>query len=114
MTQKEPAMPTPTHNKVLNASYRLNAEAYEHQALQSVKSGRKMHQFTPCPKAETLMQHIRKGVHFGTAHAQAAAAHCTCHASLTESQLMDYEYDETYRKAHHRHDHRTLYPRLHK
>jgi hypothetical protein len=107
-------MPTTTHDKVLNACHRLNAEAYEHQALQAAKSGHKMKQFTPCPKAEALLQHTRKGTHFGTCHAQAAATHCTCHADLTDNQLMDYEYDETYKLAHYAGNTRTLYPRLHK
>lgn len=99
-----------TRDKVLNACHRLNAEAYECQVL--AKKNRIVH-FAPCAKAEALMQHVRTGKHFGTCHAEAAYTICPCHNSLTEQQLIDYEYDETYKLANYNHDHKTLYPRLH-
>lgn len=102
---------TPVEYKVLNACHRLNAEAYEHQVLEVWK---KLKHFTPCAKAEALMNVIRKGEHFGTAHAKAAIAICPCHQSLTERELMDYEYDPTFKEANYRHDLQTLYPKLYK
>ncbi|MFA6204309.1 MAG: hypothetical protein WC710_14120 [Gallionella sp.] len=99
-----------TEEKVQNACHRLNAEAYEKQVL-AVK-GWKLKQFNPCAKAEQLMAAIRKGDHFGTCHMRAAQTHCECHPSLTEAQLMAYEYDETYKLANFAGDHKTLYPRL--
>lgn len=101
---------TSTREKVENACHRLNAEAYECQVL--AHNGRKLRQFTPCAKAEVLMDHLRKGTHFGSCHALAAVTICPCHGSLSDSQLMDYEYDETYKLANYNHDGRTLYPRL--
>lgn len=96
--------------KVQNACHRLNAEAYEHQVL--ANKGHALKQFTPCPKAEALMQVIRKGVHFGTAHIIAARTICPCHNSLSEYDLTKYECDPTYKEANFQHDYRTLYPRL--
>jgi hypothetical protein len=101
---------TTTADKVLNACHRLNAEAYEKQAL--AHKGKRLRQFTPCAKAEELMAVIRKGEHFGTCHMRAAYTICPCHSELTEHQLMDYEYDETYKLANYAHDYRTLYPKF--
>jgi len=100
-----------TYEKVQNACHRLNAEAYEVQMMAYTGKGQLKH-FTPCAKAEALMQHVRTGKHFGVCHAEAAITHCPCHNDLTERQLMDYEYDETYKLANYAHDTRTLYPRL--
>ena len=100
---------TPTIKKVTNACHRLNAEAY----VQQVKAhGKALRHFTPCAKAEALMAHIRTGKHFGTCHMEASVTICPCHNSLTESQLMEYEYDPTYREANCRHDYTVLYPGL--
>lgn len=98
-----------TNEKVLNACHRLNAEAYEVQAM--THRGKLRH-FTPCAKAEELMAHIRTGKHFGMCHMTAAITPCPCHPGLSESQLMDYEFDETYKLANYQHDTKTLYPRL--
>jgi hypothetical protein len=98
-----------TTDKVLNACHRLNAEAYEKQVL---ANGKRLRHFTPCAKAEELMAVIRKGEHFGTCHMRASVTTCPCHSGLTEHQLMEYEYDETYKLANYAHDYRTLYPRL--
>jgi hypothetical protein len=104
--------PTPeTIEKVLNACHRLNAEAYEKQVL---ARGKALKHFEPCAKAEVLMAVIRENKHFGTAHAVAASTICPCHNSLTDAQLMDYQYDETYKKANYAHDLKTLYPRLYR
>lgn len=102
------------HSKELaqNAAYRLNAEAYEQQVLAS--KGRPLKQFTPCPKAEELAQVWRADKHFGRAHAQAAITPCACHASLSDSELMAYEHDATFRLAHYAGDRKTLYPRLYR
>lgn len=97
--------------KVLNAAFRLNAEAYEHQVLSCAKKGR-LKQFTPCEKAEMLMRVVREGTHFGQAHVNAVATLCTCHPDLTDAKLMTYEYDRTFRDAHYRGDSKTLSPRL--
>ena len=102
---------TTTNEKVLNACHRLNAEAYEQQVL---AKGKVLRHFTPCAKAEILMEHIRKGVHFGSAHMLAAQTICPCHRSLSENDLLHYEYDETYKLANYQHDLKTLYPRLYK
>lgn len=96
--------------KVLNACHRLNAEAYEMQVI--ANRMRPLKQFTPCYKAEELMKVIRDGKHFGKAHMMAELTSCPCHNSMTPAQLMDYEYDETYKLANYNHDHKTLYPRL--
>ena len=98
--------------KVLNACHRLNAEAYEQQVI--ANKMRPLKQFTPCPKAEVLMSAIREEKHFGTVHMMAGLTHCLCHAGLTPSELMDYEYDETYKLANYNHDHKTLYPRIYR
>lgn len=103
---------TTTAEKVLNACHRLNAEAYECQVL--AHQGRKLRHFEPCAKAEALMSHIRTGEHFGTCHMKASVTPCNCHGSLTERQLMDYEYDETYKLANYVHDTKILYPRLYR
>lgn len=108
-------MHTPDDNsrrKAENACYRLNAEAYEHQALQTKRHTLK--QFSPCPKAEQLAQVWRKDLHFGTAHAMANAAQCACHNHLTERELANYEFDETFRLAHYAGDAKTLYPKLYR
>ena len=101
---------TSVTEKVLNACHRLNAEAYEHQVI--ANKMRPLKHFTPCPKAEELMKVIREGKHFGEAHMMAELTNCPCHNGLTPAQLMDYEYDETYKLANYNHDHKTLYPRL--
>lgn len=98
-----------TRDLVLNACHRLNAEAYEYQVL---KAKKRLKQFEPCPKAEMLMAVLREGKHFGQAHINASVTPCPCHSSLTERELMDYEYDDTYRRAHERGDRQTLYPKL--
>ena len=97
-------------DRVLNACWRLNAEAYEAQVI--ANKMRPLKQFTPCAKAEELMQVIRKGKHIGTANEIARKTHCACHAGMTFAQLIDYEYDETYKLASYNHDRKTLYPRL--
>ena len=101
---------TSVTEKVLNACHRLNAEAYEYQVI--VNKMRPLKHFTPCPRAEVLMSAIREGKHFGTMHTMAELTNCPCHARLTPSELMDYEYDETYKLANYNHDHKTLYPKL--
>jgi hypothetical protein len=102
---------TTVDEKVLNACHRLNAEAYEQQVL---TNGKQLKHFVPCAKAEMLMEVMRKGKHFGQAHANAGATLCACHSSLTEAGLMDYEYDPTLKLANYAHDYKTLYPRLYK
>lgn len=100
---------TTTTDRVLNACYHLNADAYQAQVL---ARGKKLKQFTPCLKAEALMLHIREGKHLGTCHAVALLTPCPCHQGMTDSQLLDYEFSDTHRQAHHNHDRRTLYPKL--
>ena len=103
---------TPVYDKVLNACFRLNAEAFEQQFI---ANGQKtLKQFTPCAKAEELMSVIRSGKHFGQAEVNAAVIICPCHQGLSLQELTTYEYDETYRQAHYNHDMKTLYPRLYK
>jgi len=102
---------TSVEEKVLNACHRLNAEAYEQQFLER---GKALKQFTPCAKAEMLMQVLRTGKHFGQAHANANATPCACHNHLTENALMGYEYDPTYKNANYAHDLKTLYPRIYR
>ena len=102
--------PVKSEDKILNACHRLNAEAYECKVIE--RKGRMLRQFTPCAKAEVLMAHLRTGKHFGTCHMEASITPCGCHGNLTEQQLMDYEYDETYKLANYNHDAKTLYPRL--
>ena len=98
-----------TYDKVMNACHRLNAESYEMQALCTKK---RKQQFVPCAKAEQLMKVLRNSEHFGTCHLEASITPCACHPTLTETQLMDYEYDDTYTKANHASNYRVLYPRL--
>lgn len=98
--------------KVQNACHRLNAEAYEVQVL--AKKGGRLKQFTPCAKALVLLRCLSHGDHFGTAHLKAVLMPCDCHHNLTETQLMDYEYDETFKIANFNHDTKTLYPRLYR
>lgn len=100
-----------SYDKVLNASHRLNAEAYEHQVIQRGKS---LKHFIPCAKAEMLMEVIRHDKHFGQAHINASVISCNCHPGLSESQLMAYEYDPSYKEANYAHDYKKLYPRLYK
>jgi hypothetical protein len=96
-------------DKVLNACYRLNAEAYEKQAL---ASGKKLKHFAPCEKALQLLLVLNEDKHFGQAHVDAAYRECACHPGLTEAQLTAYEYDPTFKIAHYKGDYKTLYPRL--
>jgi len=102
---------TGARERVLNAVWRLNAEAYEKQRL---TVGKPLKQFVPCAKAEQLMQVLRKGEHVGTAHIMANRAICACHVGLTDDQLMSYEFDCTYRIAANAQDYKTLYPNLYK
>jgi hypothetical protein len=96
-------------DKVLNACHRLNAEAYE---MQVIARGKPLTQFIPCAKAEELMSVIRKGMHFGTANIKAHQTICGCHNYLTFQDLLNYEMDDTYKKANYNHDLKTLYPKL--
>ena len=103
---------TTIEEKVQNACHRLNAEAYETQVI--ANKGKALKQFNPCAKSLELLKALSEGSHFGTAHAMAVATQCGCHNGLSEQQLMDYEYDPTYKLANYAHDHKTLYPRLYK
>jgi hypothetical protein len=47
-----------------------------------------------------------------TAHMRANLTVCQCHNSLTDAQLMAYEYDTTYKDANYAGDLHKLYPRL--
>jgi hypothetical protein len=100
---------TSVDTKVLNACHRLNAEAYECQIIAARK---RLKHFIPCAKAEVLMAVIREDEHFGTAHMRANLTVCQCHNSLTDAQLMAYEYDTTYKDANYAGDLHKLYPRL--
>ena len=101
---------TSVYNKVQNVCHRLNAEAYEQQFI--ANGNRPLKHFTPCAKAVELLKVLDQGKHFGTQEAIAARTVCGCHNGLSRDELISYEYDDTYRRAHENHDMKTLYRRL--
>lgn len=96
--------------KVINACWRLNAEAYEAQVI--ANHLRPLKRFIPCEKAVELMLVISEGKHFGTANMKAQSLKCACHVGMTPARLLEYEMDETYKLASYNGDKKTLYPRL--
>ena len=100
---------TTTTEKVLNACWRLNADAYQKQILARWKP---IKQFIPCSKAVALMLVISEGKHFGTCNKIASNTQCDCHPAMTFNDLVNYELDPSYRIAAENGDRKTLYPKF--
>lgn len=82
-----------------NAAHRLNGEAYNKFGL--VKVG-KSYQFHPCAKSLVYIEACNRGCDEPTmvVTQQAALEPCRCHTDLTVTQLLDYEFDASWRHKH--------------
>lgn len=76
--------------KLQNAAHRLNAEAY-------AQRGAPRRRFTPCAKAEVLIEACGGERVLLEVLNEAAGTLCECHPGTTVDQLFDMCFDSSYR-----------------
>ena len=86
---------TTTYQKVQRACAILNHEAYKKQSSKG-----KVKQFTPCAKAESMINDCREERAFLLILANADNTQCDCHRTLTQNQLFDMCFDGGYQKTY--------------
>jgi len=84
---------TSKYEKIQNACYWLN---YHARLINKSKK-----QFTPCPRANILIQSYRDNSPLQVAIDSAIYhTHCACHPNLTETILLDYMFDNRAKLAY--------------
>jgi hypothetical protein len=89
----------PKNERYQNAAHRLQADAY-HKTC-GLPNGKRGGAYIPCAKAAVYVAACKDpNSHPGTVTLNASLTPCGCHNSASFDDLLDMEYDDTYRLAH--------------